>query len=389
MAGSPRGGLRRVRPAVAAAIAAAVVLAAAIGTGSAGAGGGGLELRRVGGFEAPVFVADAPGKRRLLFVVEQRGTIAVARDGRKLRRPFLDLRDRVRVSYEEGLLSVAFDPGYARNRRFYVYYVNRDSDIQVDSFKRKRGSPTRAKARSRRTVIVIPHPRYTNHNGGQLQFGPDGLLYIGTGDGGGFGDPAENAQNPDSLLGKLLRIDPRRGGYASPGSNPFAGGPGADEVYALGLRNPFRFSFDSGGDGLAIGDVGQNAWEEIDFEPLAEARGANFGWDNLEGNHFFEDPGTAPPNYRPPIHEYSRGSSVIAGYVVRDRRLGPLAGRLVYADLSGDEIRSLNPYASDPSATDAATGLPIAQPSSFGEGARGRIYVASLADNAVYRIVAR
>jgi glucose/arabinose dehydrogenase len=357
---------------------------------SADAGGGErLELQRVAGFDAPVHIEDAPRKRKLLFVVEQGGTIAVMRNGRKLAKPFLDIRDRVQTSYEEGLLSVAFDPAYPRNRRFFVYYVNRDSDIQVDSFKGKRGSPTRADPGSRRTLIVIPHPGQTNHNGGQLQFGDDGMLYIGTGDGGGAGDPSDNAQDPESLLGKLLRIDPRRRrGYDAPGSNPFVGGPGADEVYALGLRNPFRFSFDRGGDGLVIGDVGQNAWEEIDFLPGADARGANFGWDNLEGNHFFEAPGTEPANYRAPIHEYTGGTSVIAGYVVRDPRLAALSGRLLYADLSGDEIRSLDPYAPNPSATDAGTGLPIDQPSSFGEGAGGKIYVASLGDNAVYRIVA-
>ena len=259
MAGSLTSGLGRVLPAI---VAAAVALTAA----SPATAGTGLELRRVGSFDAPVFVEDAPQKRKLLFVVEQPGTIAVMRNGRKLAQPFLDIRDRVQLSSEEGLLSIAFDPEYQRNRRFFVYYVNRESNIQVDSFKRKRGSPTRADPRSRRTLIVIPHPGQTNHNGGQLQFGDDDMLYIGTGDGGGAGDPSDNAQNPESLLGKLLRIDPRRKrGYETPESNPFVGGPGADEVYALGLRNPFRFSFDSGGGGLAIGDVGQNAWEEIDF----------------------------------------------------------------------------------------------------------------------------
>ena len=314
MAGSLTSGLGGVLPAI---VTAAVALTAA----SPATAGTGLDLRRVGGFDAPVFIEDAPQRRKLLFVVEQRGTIAVVRQGHKLTKPFLDIRDLVQTSSEEGLLSIAFDPDYARNRRFFVYYTNRESNIQVDSFKRKRNSPTRADPRSRRTLIVIPHPGQTNHNGGQLQFDDDGLLYIGTGDGGGAGDPDENAQNPDSLLGKLLRIDPRRKrGYEIPDSNPFARGPGADEVYSLGLRNPFRFSFDSRGAGLAIGDVGQNAWEEIDFVSAGDARGANFGWDNLEGNHFFEAPGTQPPNYRAPIHEYSVGTAVIAGYVVRDPR---------------------------------------------------------------------
>jgi glucose/arabinose dehydrogenase len=312
----------------------------------------------------------------------------VLRNGRQLGKPFLDIRDRVKSSYEEGLLSIAFDPDYEQNRRFFVYYVNLDGDIQVDRFKRKPGSSTRASERSRRKVIVVSHPRNANHNGGQLQFGPDGFLYLGTGDGGGSGDSGENAQNPDSLLGKLLRIAPRRGkGYDSPGSNPFAGLPGRDEIYSLGLRNPWRFSFDRQTGELTIGDVGQGDWEEIDHETLDGARGANFGWDNLEGNHFFEDPGTEPANYQPPIHEYSGGTSVIAGYVVRDPGLPALAGRLVYADLGGDQIRSLDPDAPEPSATDSGTGLAISQPASFGEGTGGKLYVTSLENGAVYRIV--
>jgi glucose/arabinose dehydrogenase len=356
----------------------------------AAAGGGGLDLRRLGSFALPVHVEDAPGKPKLLFVVEQRGTVAVLRNGRELGKPLLDLRRRVRRSYEEGMLSIAFDPDYRRNRRFFVYYVNRAGDIEVDSFKHKRGKPTRASARSRRTVIVVEHPGEANHNGGQLQFGPDGLLYVGTGDGGGGGDPGENAQDPESLLGKLLRIAPRRGGgYDSPASNPFAGGPGRDEIFALGLRNPWRFSFDRANGHLTIGDVGQGRWEEIDHLTAAAAAGANFGWDNLEGNHPFEDPGSAPPGYRPPIHEYAGGASVIAGYVVRDPGLPALAGRLLYADLGLGRIRSLDPDAANPSATDAPTGLSVDQPSSFGEGAGGKLYVASLGDGAVYRIVRR
>jgi glucose/arabinose dehydrogenase len=368
-----------------------LALAAGIGAGErADAAPGGLDLRRVGGFALPVHVEDAPGKPKLLFVVEQRGTVAVLKKGRELARPFLDIRNRVRTSYEEGLLSIAFDPDYRRSRRFFVYYVNGDGDIEVDSFKHKRGRPTRANERSRRTVIVIGHPGEANHNGGQLQFGPDGYLYLGTGDGGGGGDPGENAQDPDSLLGKLLRIAPRAGGgYDSPPSNPFAGGGGRAEIFALGLRNPWRFSFDRANGHLTIGDVGQGSWEEINHLSAAAASGANFGWDNLEGNHPFEDPGTEPANYRPPIHEYSGGASVIAGYVVRDPGLPALAGRLVYADLAQDRIRSLDPDAPNPSATDASTGLPIDQPSSFGEGRGGKLYVSSLGDGAVYRIVRR
>jgi glucose/arabinose dehydrogenase len=364
---------------------------------SAGAGrasaGGGLSLRMIGRFDQPVFVASAPGARGLLFVVEQPGRVRVLRRGRPLAKPFLDLTDRVQAGGEEGLLSIAFDPRYRKNRRFFAYYTNRNGDIEVDSFRRKRSSATRASERSRRKVIVVPHPVNANHNGGQLQFGPDRLLYLGTGDGGAAGDPEENAQNPESLLGKLLRIAPRRnpgrGGYTIPKDNPFFGERGGrEEIYALGLRNPYRFSFDAETGEISIGDVGQSEVEELDHLGLAAARGANFGWDVFEGSRPFEGE-TPPANYVGPVHEYSSGEpncSVIAGYVVRDPGLPSLTGRLLYADFCAEEIRSVDPGASNPSSTDASTGLRLDLVSSFGEGARNRIYVASL-DGPVMRLV--
>jgi glucose/arabinose dehydrogenase len=389
VAAGPGRELSRASVSTAFALALVCVLCGVLAAGGARAQGGGLELRQIGDFDMPVHVAEAPGSRKLLFVVEQAGVVRAERDGRPLGKPFLDLRSRVRSSYEEGLLSIAFDPDYRRSRRFFLYYVGTDGDLHIDSFKRKRKQRTRASLGSRRKLLEIPHPQNANHNGGQLQFGPDGFLYIGTGDGGGAGDPGENAQDPESLLGKLLRVDPRRKrGYDVPASNPFAGGPGADEVYALGLRNPWRFTFDRENGDLTIGDVGQSSWEELDHLPLDAARGANFGWDNLEGNHPFEDPGTPPAGYVPPIHEYKGGSSVIAGYVVRDPRLPSLAGRLLYTDLSADEIRSLDPNAANPSATDAPTGLRASSIVSFGEGAGGKLYASSI-DGPVYRIVER
>jgi glucose/arabinose dehydrogenase len=343
---------------------------------------GGLKLKRVGGFEAPVYVDDAPGARGLLFVVEQPGAVRVVRKGKVLKRPFVNISDQVRYGGEQGLLSIAFDPDYERNRRFYLYYVNTAGNIRVDQMRRKKRTATRAEPRSRRKVIEIAHPQFENHNGGQLQFGQGESLFLATGDGGGAGDPNGNAQNRNSLLGKLLRIDPRKkGGYSTPSSNPFAGGDGQDEIYALGLRNPYRFSFDRKTGDLLIGDVGQDEWEEIDHTGFDAARGANFGWDLFEGNHVFDGDGTQPPGYKPPIHEYAQGASncaVTGGYVVRDPGLPSLAGRYLYADFCVGDIRSLDPYASNPSATDASTGLAVNSPSSFGEGARGRIYVASL-----------
>ena len=373
-------------------LCAVAALAAGLvaGTCEAGARGGVPALKRIGDFANPVYVDNAPGAKKLLFVVEQPGTVAVLRKGHKLNRPFLDISDRVTFEGEQGLLSIAFDPSYATNRRFYIYYVNGDGDIQVDSMRRKRKQPTRADSRSRHKLIVIPHPGQSNHNGGQLQFGPDGMLYFGTGDGGGAGDQPGNAQNPDVLLGKLLRIDPRKHGYGSPDDNPFASGPGRDEIFALGLRNPYRFSFDSATGDLWIGDVGQDNWEEIDHVSLADAQGANFGWNLFEGNHEFEgDANNPPPNYRPPVFEYPTGGSncaVMGGFISHDPAVPALAGRYVYADYCGGVLRSFDP--ADPTGTDASTGIEYGSPSGFGEGVNGQLYATSL-DGPVYRIVQR
>jgi glucose/arabinose dehydrogenase len=378
-------------------IVAAAILAAALILAFAGRGAGsradagvpvGVALDQIGSFNSPVYVDNAPHRRKLLFVVEQPGAVRVLRNGHKLSKPFLEISDRVQYGGEEGLLSVAFDPKYKKNRRFFVYYTNNHGDNEVDRFKARKKNPLRAKTKSRRKVIELPHPGQANHNGGQLQFGPDRFLYLAPGDGGGSGDPNENAQNKNSLLGKLLRIEPKRKrGHRSPSSNPFANSTGKDEIYSLGLRNPYRFSFDSATGDVFIGDVGQDEREEIDHESLAGAKGANFGWDIFEGNSVFEG-GGAPPNYQPPVLDYSSGTgsgncAVTGGYVVHDATLPSLAGRYVYADFCGGQIRSFDPDA--PGATDAATGLSVASPSSFGEGVRGKIYVTSLS-GPVYRI---
>jgi glucose/arabinose dehydrogenase len=360
--------------------------------------GGGVALKRVGSFDAPVFVTGAPGFPQLLFVVEQPGRIAVLSKGHRLRQPFLDIRGQVSYGGERGLLSVAFPPDYPRSKRFYVYYTDNDGNIRIDEF--KRGSAVRARRGSRRQVIVIPHPVNANHNGGQLQF-LGNLLYFGTGDGGSGGDPPNNAQNKDVLLGKLLRIDPRPSGgrpYTVPGDNPFVGKPGRDEIYSYGLRNPFRFSFDtttSKQPRIAIGDVGQNQFEEFDYIPVAAANGANFGWDALEGFHSYEDENSGTPDPGgtvKPIFAYShaRGGgscSIIGGYVVRDPHLRGLRGRYVYADLCEGQLRSLVPHLKKASG-DRKLGLHVESPSSFGEDDQHRLYVASI-EGPVYRLVAR
>jgi glucose/arabinose dehydrogenase len=355
----------------------------------------GVALKRIGSFEAPVYVTGAPGFPKLLFVVEQPGRIMVLTGGRP--RTFLDLRGIVNYGGERGLLSVAFPPDYARSKRFYVYYTDEAGDIRVDEFRRR--TPTRASFGSRRPVIEIPHPVNSNHNGGQLQF-LGNLLYFATGDGGSGGDPPNNAQNKEVLLGKLLRIDPRPSGekpYSVPASNPFVDKPGRDEIYSYGLRNPFRFSFDTthGQPRIAIGDVGQNRFEELDYLTVGKASGANFGWDAFEGfSKYEEDSGDTPDpgGTVKPIFAYGRsrgGSSctIIGGYVVRDPRLPSLRGRYVYADLCEGQVRALTPHLKGAS-EDHRLGLHVESPSSFGEDPQRRLYVVSL-EGPVYRLVPR
>jgi glucose/arabinose dehydrogenase len=367
--------------------------------GSAAAPRPSVALKRVGDFESPTFVTAAPGFPRLLFVTEQEGRVRVMRGGRQKARPFLDIRGLVGSGGERGLLSIAFPPDYRQSRRFYVYYTDNEGNIRVDEFRRR--SPTRAARGSRRTVIVVPHPVNANHNGGQLGFLGQ-LLYMGTGDGGSGGDPPNNAQNVDSLLGKLLRIDPRPSGgrpYSVPATNPFVGRPGRDEIYSYGLRNPFRFSFDTttspGSPRIAIGDVGQNRFEELDYTTAGAAAGANFGWDAFEGfSPYTEDNGNTPDpgGTVKPIMAYDRsrdgGScTIIGGYVSHDPRLPSLRGRYVYADLCSGVLRSLVPHLRRASG-DRRLGPAVDTPSSFGEDGRGRLYVASL-DGPVYRLVPR
>jgi glucose/arabinose dehydrogenase len=356
-------------------------------------------LRKVGDFDHPTYVAGAPGYPDLLFVVEQRGRVEMLNHGKRVGRPFLDLRSRVDYDgAERGLLSIAFPPDYRASGRFYVYYVDKGGSIEIDEF--HRASPTRAAPGSRRTVITVPHPVNANHNGGQMQFlGED--LYFATGDGGAAGDPPNNAQDKDVLLGKLLRIDPLPAEgrpYTVPGSNPFVGGPGRAEIYSYGLRNPFRFSFDSVTNPreprIVIGDVGQNRFEEIDYTTLAGARGANFGWDAREGYARYEeeDSGTPDPGgTTKPIFAYphSRGGScsVIGGYVVADHSLPLLYGHYIYADYCEGRLRALTLHLRRASG-DHKLGLAVPSPTSFGEDDAHHVYVTSQ-EGPVYRLVQR
>jgi glucose/arabinose dehydrogenase len=317
-----------------------------------------LHLTPVGTFDVPVYVTAPPGDQHRVMVVEQGGKIMEIRDGVTQSTPFLDITRDVKSGGEQGLLSMAFASSYATSGRYYVYYTapragdSGGSVITVEEF-----SPA-----GRRVVFTVDHPTNSNHNGGQLQFGPDGLLYAGTGDGGSGNDPPNNAQNPGSLLGKLLRIDPRVAGAAP-------------QVYALGLRNPFRYSFDRQTGDLIIGDVGQGRWEEIDFSPAATAPGRNYGWHCREGAH--DTPGvtcSAPGAIDPVLekdHNTTAFRAIIGGYVVRDPTLPELNGRYVYGDNNAPEIRSVTlPGATD----DAATGLTVSGLTSFGEDGCGHVY---------------
>jgi glucose/arabinose dehydrogenase len=357
-----------------------------------GDGRGGVGLKKIGSFDHPVFVTAAPGYPKLLFVVEQPGRIKVVSGGHKLRRSFLNISRLVNYDgAERGLLSVAFPPDYRKTRRFYVYYNDAQGDIRVDEFKRR--SATMAALGSRRNVIQIPHRENSNHNGGQMEF-LGHLLFFGTGDGGSGGDPPDNAQNKNVLLGKLLRIDPRnprgRRSYRIPHSNPFVGRRGRDEIFSYGLRNPWRFSFDhitAKQPRLVLGDVGQDSFEEVDYETLPGASAANFGWDAFEGFAQFEPP--FPPDTTKPIYAYShsRGCTVIGGYVVRDRRLRSLYKRYVFSDLCEGQIRSLVPSLQRVREA-PKVGASLSSPTSFGEDSRHRVYVCSL-DGPVYRLVPR
>jgi glucose/arabinose dehydrogenase len=363
-------------------------------TPATAAAGRGVKLVKVGNFDQPLYVTAPPGDRRRIFVVGQAGRITVVRGGRKLPTPFLDLSSQVTAGGEHGLLGLAFAPGYASSGLFYVYYTGTDSKQHLVELHRK--TDDLADPASARTIFVHDDPE-ANHNGGQLAFGPDGLLYVGTGDGGGGNDQhgaAGNAQNLTSPLGKILRIDPRASNgkpFTAPATNPFVDRAGAlPEIYAYGLRNPWRFSFDRTTGDLTIGDVGQDAVEEIDFARKDKARGANFGWRPFEGRKRIFD--ESAPNARPPVRTKSHDDgwcSITGGYVVRDRAVPGLYGRYVYGDFCKGQLRSARLAAGRATGDQAIPGLPaISGLDSFGEDAAGRVYVVSQG-GAIYRFAAR
>ncbi|MGZ4255064.1 MAG: PQQ-dependent sugar dehydrogenase [Solirubrobacteraceae bacterium] len=357
---------------------------------NAGAAANGVKLVRVGTFQSPTYLAGAPGDTHRLFVLEKAGRIMVVVNGHKRARPFLDITHLVQSgSTEQGLLGLAFAPDYQKSGRLYVAYTIANNDVRIAQYRRSGSNPNLASAASARIVLTVAH-RFANHNGGQLAFGRDGDLYIGIGDGGSEDDPMNLGQNTAVLDGKILRISPRaNGAYSIPADNPFVGKPGKRaEIWAYGLRNPWRFSFDRLSGDLAIGDVGQDKYEEIDFAPHGTGKGANYGWSIFEGRSRFK-PGTAPGAVFPVlVAPHSAGyCAIIGGYVVRDRSLGSLYGRYLYGDDCKPQISSVK-LSRGRARGNHATGLSVNAMSSFGEDAAGHVYAVSLA-GPVYRIAPR
>jgi glucose/arabinose dehydrogenase len=364
----------------------AVVIFAA--TAAAGAAWPDIELVEVaGGFDDPVHLNHAGDGSGRLFVVEQAGVIRLVDGGVPLEEPFLDISDRVSCCGERGLLSVAFPPGYSTTGSFYVNYTDGGGATVVSRFLLD-NDPNRADPASERQLLVIGQP-FANHNGGQIAFGPDGFLYIGTGDGGSAGDPLNSGQEPLSLLGKMLRIDVESGEqpYAIPDSNPFAfSGSHLPEIWALGLRNPWRFSFDRATGDLYIADVGQNRYEEVHHQPAASEGGENYGWRILEGSHCFNPNPCDPEGLELPVFEYehSLGCSITGGHVSRYAHSPRLAGIYLFGDYCSGRIWGLRQEGGDwQSELLADTALAI---SSFGEDEAGRIYVLDRRTGSVFAI---
>ncbi len=339
------------------------------------------------GLEKPVYLTEPADGTGRLFVVEQAGLILIWRNGQFLATPFLDLRDRVNSSgNEQGLLGLAFHPQYSANRRFFVYYTNMDGNLVIARYTAQASNPDQADPTSATALLQIAHPSFQNHNGGDLVFGPDGYLYIGIGDGGSQGDPHGNGQNLDTLLAKLLRIDVNKEPYGVPPDNPFIGqADKRPEIWAYGLRNPWRFSFDRKTGDLYIADVGQDTYEEVDYQPAGSRGGANYGWSLMEGMHPYK--GDYSPGLTLPVAEYTHsegGCSITGGYVYRGAQWPQWAGLYFFGDYCTGLIWALgHTQAGWQRALVAQSSLAI---SSFGEDQAGEIYVLDHEGGAIYKL---
>lgn len=359
-----------------------------------------LYATRVGtGIPVPTDLTAPPGDTQRLFVTSQYGRVRILRDGTFQSSSFLDISSIVYCCGEYGLLSLAFHPNYAQNGYFYVSYVDHSNHLIIERYTVS-DDPDVADRDSALKILEVYHPAEPNHYGGQLQFGRDGYLYISTGDGADPGDPYNNSQNPATLMGKILRIDVDSGTpYAIPPTNPFAGtGDPRDEIWSLGLRNPWRFSFDPLTGNMWIGDVGQRRWEEINMEPAASPGGRNYGWDCYEGTHDYEGNSALPycqgKTFTWPVHEYPHSPtacSVTGGYVFRGRSASPYYGIYVYADFcTSNKLFTIHNQNGTFSAVERSLILPTGQDlsytASFGRDANGDIYALDRIDGDVYRI---
>jgi hypothetical protein len=343
-------------------------------------------------FTSPTFVTAPPGDARL-FVLERRGVIRIVQNGAVLTQPWLDISASVFTGGEGGLLSMAFDPNFASNGYFYLYYTDPGQNIVVERYTVS-SVPNVADATSALRILSVPHPNFTNHFGGLVAFGPDGMLYAGLGDGGGAGDPAGNAQNLNVLLGKILRVDVRAATsgqpYTIPATNPYVNQAGRrPEIWAAGLRNPWRFAFDVGQ--LYIADVGQDAREEVNLAAVGQA-GLNYGWDTMEGTACFGAASCDRSGLTLPAFEYEHGAndangcSITGGYVYRGTAIPELTGRYFYSDYCRGFIKSF--FATEPAILEQRDwNLNTAgQVVSFGRDGAGELYVVS-AGGRIFRIV--
>jgi glucose/arabinose dehydrogenase len=339
------------------------------------------------GLTSPTYVTSPPGDSRL-FVVEQLGRIRIIENGQLLPTPFLDIASRISSGGERGLLSVAFHPSYKTNGFFYVYFTAANGDIRVERYSVSANANI-ANAASSKLIITAPHSSAPNHNGGLAMFGPDGKLYLGLGDGGGGGDPFGNGQNKTTLLGALLRIDVDNGDpYSIPAGNPYIGVSGArPELWAIGLRNPWRYSFDKQSGLLYIADVGQDRLEEVNVVPATQA-GINFGWNIMEGMSCYNATTCDKTGLQLPVIDYSHSNgacSITGGFVYRGSAMPEVAGQYFYSDYCAGFLKSFR--FSNGAATDAHDWNvgSIGSITSFGEDASGELYMTS-SNGKVYKL---
>ncbi len=341
------------------------------------------------GISSPTDIQSANDGTGRLFLVQQNGIIRIHRSGALINTPFLDIRSRTTAGGERGLLGLAFPRGFAEKQRLFVYYTNQAGDIVIAQYRVSTDRDV-ADPASETILSTIGHQQFANHNGGQIRFGPDGYLYVGVGDGGSGGDPARNGQNRNTLLGKMLRVDVEGdpGRLQIPSTNPFVNQPGMRaEIWAYGLRNPWRFSFDRSTGDMWIGDVGQNIWEEVDFQPASSAGGENYGWNRMEGAHCFSPAsGCDTSGVTLPVHEYRQAAecSVTGGFVYRGSAIPALRGTYLFADYCSGRVWGLTRQGNSWVNRDVlSTGFLI---TTFGEDEAGEIYLSNGRNGTIHRI---